>query len=87
MDAREARALEIAATLPIRQIENEWIVPSQAGRGTYRVRKPTHLRYVPGARSDLACNCPDYEERQMPCKHVMAVEFTIRRESTRMAKC
>ena len=28
------------------------------------------------------CTCPDFELRQQPCKHVLAVEFTIRREIT-----
>jgi transposase len=32
--------------------------------------------------SGLACTCPDFDERQLPCKHVMAVEYTIKREIT-----
>jgi transposase len=27
------------------------------------------------------CTCPDYEERQQPCKHVFAVEFFVKRET------
>ncbi len=27
------------------------------------------------------CTCPDYETRGGSCKHILAVEFTIRRES------
>jgi len=82
MDTREAKALEIAATLPVKRKGDVWTVPSQAGHGSYRVSEPTNLRYVPGARSGLACTCPDFDERQGPCKHVLAVEFTMQREAT-----
>lgn len=73
MDAREQRGLEIAATKRLRQKGDLWIVPSQAGNGTYVV-DPTEQR---GA----TCTCPDYEARSARCKHVYAVEFTIRRET------
>lgn len=48
-------------------------MPSQTGDGTYRV--------APADDGTLHCNCPDHEERQLPCKHVMAVEITVQRES------
>ena len=46
-------------------------MPSSTGRGTYVVD------YEPAT-----CTCPDYELRREPCKHVYAVEYTIRREET-----
>lgn len=70
MDAREQRGLEIAATMKLRQDGSQWIVPSQNGSGFYVV-DPTKQH----------CSCPDYELRTMPCKHLFAVEFTMRRET------
>ncbi len=74
MEAREIRGLEIAATKKLRQKGALWLVPSQAGNSTYVV-DPTEAA--------ATCSCPDYEERREPCKHVYAVEYTIRRETIR----
>ncbi|HEV2740614.1 MAG TPA: transposase [Candidatus Elarobacter sp.] len=71
MDGREQRGLEIAATKKLKQNGALWIVPSQGGSGSYVVN--------PSAPD---CSCPDYETRRAPCKHVFAVEFTVKREST-----
>src|ERR1700737_237903 len=73
MDSREQRGLEIAATKKIKQKGDLWLVPSQGGHGTYVV-DPTEAQ--------ATCSCPDYETRREPCKHVFAVEYTMRREST-----
>ena len=88
MDARTAKGMEIAATMPLRRDAKGWIVPSQSGPGSYRVApNPTFglYRNVEGFRlpavGGLGCTCPDYELRGQPCKHVIAVEFTIRRET------
>ena len=48
----------------VKKDANSWIVPSQSGRGVYKVE-------LHG--TDYKCNCPDYELRQQPCKHVYAV--------------
>lgn len=75
MDAREERGRQIAATCKITQ-----------GR-------PPHSRrfYVPSASQDgrrytvdlstenPSCTCPDYEEREMKCKHIYAVLFRMER--------
>ena len=37
MDLREQRGMELAATRTIEQKAGIWIVPSQAGKETYRV--------------------------------------------------
>jgi len=70
MEAREQRGLEIAAKCKITQKNGTWLVPSQSGHGKYAVfidDKPT-------------CTCPDHETRQVKCKHIIAVEYFIKRE-------
>lgn len=71
MDPREQRGMELAATRTIRQKAGLWIVPSQAGRGTYTV----HL--MPKIAS---CTCPDFETRGTNCKHIYAARFVLKRE-------
>src|SRR5947209_12992703 len=73
MDARQQRGMEMAAMLPIHKTAkgNIWIVPSQTGTGKYRVD------YSPEKPS---CECPDFELRREPCKHMFAVQFVIKRE-------
>lgn len=73
MEAREQRGLEIAATKKLRQTGKLWLVPSASGSGTYVVD--------PSVYGTATCTCPDYELHQAPCKHVYAVEYTIRRET------
>ncbi|MDB5069593.1 MAG: Transposase, Is5 family group [Candidatus Eremiobacteraeota bacterium] len=74
MDGREQRGLEIATTKTLRQKGELWLVPSQGGSGTYVVD--------PTERRGTTCTCPDFEERAKPCKHVFAVEYTVRRQTT-----
>jgi transposase len=69
---RRERGEVIAATLPIRQDDGLWIVPSQSGKGQYTVR-------MDGDRH--ACNCPDFTFRHVECKHVIAVQLVIERET------
>ena len=74
-EARCQRGLAIAAVCRITKSHNQYIVPSQTGNGTYRVTlnpKP----FVP------MCTCADYEAREQKCKHVYAVEFSLRRETS-----
>jgi len=89
MDGRELRGMEIAATMPLRRDAEGWIVPSQSGPGTYRVvPHPTTTYKVaqgivepPAGVQPWACNCPDFELRNRPCKHVVAVTYVVRRQS------
>ena len=68
---REIKALQIAATSKLTRKGDTWIVPSQAGHGEYKVNAdPESPR----------CTCPDFEFRNAPCKHVLAVEYTLQRE-------
>ncbi len=78
MEAREIKALQIAATMPVRKSTHGWLVPSQTVQGaSYTVS--TVRTEIAG---EMACTCPDFTLRGLPCKHVMAVEYTIRREVT-----
>jgi len=89
MDARELKGMQIAATMPLRRDSRGWIVPSQTGVGTYRVvPAPTTTYKVaqglapsPNGIQPWGCDCPDFLLRNQPCKHVIAVELTVRRET------
>jgi transposase len=73
MDGREQRGLEIAATVKLKQKGGVWSVPSQGGKGDiYRVN-------LKG--DEPTCSCPDHETRRVKCKHIHAVEYSIRRET------
>src|SRR2546427_12137097 len=70
MTAREERGLVIAALTKLNHKGAEWFVPSQSdGEWNYRV-DPIHQ----------TCTCKDHTEGGNVCKHVYAVQFTIRRE-------
>ena len=72
METREERGKAIALAGRLRQKGHLWIVPSQARAGTYVVEPDDHAP---------SCTCPDFEERGQPCKHIFAVEYTLRRET------
>ncbi len=69
---REQRGLAIAATCKLTKRSDFWLVPSQSTRDQYIVRRP--------CTDNPHCTCPDHETRGIKCKHVFAVEITIRRE-------
>jgi len=73
LSEREAKALEIAARTKLTRKGDVWIVPSQSGPKTYKVN--------PDPESPR-CTCPDFEFRQQRCKHIYAVEITLKREYT-----
>jgi transposase len=73
MDARQSKALHIAATTALAPNNGRWKVPSQSGTGHYAV--------LIAADGSWFCGCPDFEERLAPCKHIMAVEITVQRET------
>ncbi len=92
MDARTSKGMEIAATMPLRRGAKGWIVPSQTGIGTYTVvPHPTTTAKVirgevasPEGVQPWRCDCPDFELRNQPCKHVLAVQFVVRRETVEL---
>lgn len=72
-DAREQRGQDIAkVAILARNPNGSWLVPSMSGNGKYVVNidgeKPT-------------CTCPDCGNGHK-CKHIFAVEFAMKRETT-----
>jgi transposase len=66
-EGRKQRAMEIAKKGDIKQEGSHWIVPSQRGHGSY---------VVSYAVNEPICTCPDFENRRITCKHIIAVELT-----------
>lgn len=75
MTLREQKGERIAEKARIVRQGNLWLVPSQSGRGRYKVNAEKQ-----------SCTCPDYEIRRQPCKHYYAVEITIKRKHTAVTK-
>ena len=71
-DGRQQRGMAIAAIVPIQKNRLGYKVPSQSDNGSY----------VVSMDGEPFCTCPDFEKRQSRCKHVYAVEFTVKREAT-----
>ena len=71
MNAREERGLAIAALCKIDRKGAVYLVPSQSGKGRYTV--------CPDAENPH-CSCPDHETTGGKCKHIYAVEFSMKRE-------
>ncbi|HVS36167.1 MAG TPA: SWIM zinc finger family protein [Gemmataceae bacterium] len=69
MNAREERGLVIAALCKLNKTPDGWLVPSQSGTAIYRVNVDKQT-----------CTCPDHTESGFKCKHLYAVEFTMKRE-------
>jgi transposase len=73
MNPREERGVVIAALCKLTQEGDRWVVPSQTA---------PDKRYVVDAQAGT-CTCPDHAETGFKCKHVYAVEFTMKRETAR----
>jgi transposase len=71
MTLREQKGRDIADRARIIRDGNLYLVPSQSGRGKYKVD--------PQAKT---CSCPDYDIRRNRCKHLIAVELTVERTQT-----
>jgi hypothetical protein len=71
MEIREQKGRAIADRARIIQEGNLYLVPSESGKGKYKVRPD--IPY---------CSCADYEFRRQPCKHIFAVQVTIERTKT-----
>jgi len=70
MDARQQRGIVIATTCKIQRYVADYLVPSQSVPGGHYQVDPTLPK----------CNCKDFQDRSLPCKHVFAVLHTIERE-------
>ena len=68
---RMMRGAAMAALVPIKKNKLGYSVPSQSGSGKYVVN-------VDG--DEPFCSCPDFELRQLPCKHVYSVQILIQKE-------
>jgi uncharacterized Zn finger protein len=70
MDVREERGKAIAATGVVKKSTKGhiWTVPAQSRAGVYQVDL---------AGENPTCECPDFELRGKPCKHVFAVAYTV----------
>ena len=69
MDARLERGIVIAAMVKLNRTKDGWLVPSQSCTKVYTVDP------VAGK-----CTCPDHLDAGYKCKHIHAVEITIKRE-------
>jgi transposase-like protein len=59
----------------IKKIErNTWIVNSQTGNGKYTVSS----KRVVNDRFMWSCSCPDHQYRHVICKHIYAVQFSLK---------
>jgi transposase len=67
---RQQRGLELAATRTIRKRDGWWWVPSQTGKGLYRVQI---------AAKFATCECPDFSTRNVRCKHIIAATYVMTR--------
>lgn len=73
LSERESKALAIATHTKLVRKGDVWIVPSQSGAKTYTVDADPVSPH---------CTCPDFESRRARCKHIYAVEITLKREYT-----
>lgn len=69
MTEREIKGMTIAAKSKLVKKNDMWYVPSQSGRSPYKV--DLDIQH---------CTCPDHELRGQPCKHMLAVSYTLERE-------
>jgi transposase-like protein len=69
-DSRELRGLAILALgSQIKRINaRDYRVRSQSGNGWYRVCMESN---------EWLCECPDHRQRQVVCKHILAVKFSL----------
>lgn len=74
IDARMQRGQAIADSMKLERQNvtygEYWLVPSSV-QGQYAV----HINH-----KGTTCSCPDFESRQLPCKHVHAVLITMERQ-------
>ncbi len=69
--SRQERGKLIAQKYRITKTDKGYLVPSQFNKGKYLVEITA---------TSEKCNCPDFELRKCKCKHIFAVEYTLRQE-------
>ncbi len=71
MNIREQKGRNIANSATITKQGDLWLVPSQSGKGKYKVNAEKNT-----------CTCADFDFKRQKCKHIFAVEQTIERTKT-----
>lgn len=71
MNIREEKAIELANRGRVVKRPNGWLVYSLNSSEKY------YVTILP-----LSCTCPDFELRQEPCKHILAVQIVLSREAS-----
>jgi len=76
---RELRGLAILSQPEtVNQIsKNEFNVKSQSGNGSYQVTRK-FVSHGKGNRYSWTCTCPDHTTRNVMCKHIFAVQFSLK---------
>src|SRR5271157_6516999 len=77
---RELRGLAILSQLNtiIPTGKNQWDVRSQSKDAYYTVTKTFVKGRDPQHLHDWSCTCPDFAARNLPCKHIHAVQFSLK---------
>jgi putative transposase len=76
---RELRGLKILSEPEtiIQTGKNEWDVKSQSKDAYYQIIR----KFVGNSKTEhytWSCSCPDFEKHNMPCKHIFAVQFSLK---------
>ena len=77
---RELRGLAILSqpNTIIQISKNEWDVRSQSKDEYYTVTKTFVKGRDRNHLHDWTCTCPDHTTRNIPCKHIYAVQFSLK---------
>jgi transposase-like protein len=78
---RELRGLAILSQpdTVIQTDKNQWDVRSQSKDAYYQVVRSFQDRKAQmHNQATWTCSCPDYQTRQLPCKHIHAVQFSLK---------
>ena len=81
-DPRELRGLAILSqpNTVIQTGENEWDVRSQSKDAYYAVARtfPSDRKARILSQATWTCSCPDFQTRNLPCKHIHAVMLSLK---------
>jgi transposase-like protein len=77
---RELRGLKILSEPDtiIQMGKDEWDVRSQSKDAYYRITRKFISQGKPQNKYSWSCSCPDFQARHMPCKHIYAVQFSLK---------
>jgi transposase-like protein/DNA-directed RNA polymerase subunit M/transcription elongation factor TFIIS len=78
MELRGLKILSEQDTI-IQTGKNEWDVRSQSKDAYYQVVRKFQDRHAQmRGQAVWTCSCPDFQTRNMPCKHIHAVQFSLK---------